>query len=132
MAKISLKLTKLQSEVGLFRNIISNCTLFYPNTLVKEGGPDAPTTPLDEETTSDEESTSEDEQQITTRHRPLKSGMNRTGMTMVIKRIMWPYEVVYSLAGKPVAYEDLSVSAFVQGYLIVIHSEDSETKNGTT
>ena len=36
---------------------------------------------------------------------------------------------MYSLAGKPVAYEDLSVSAFVQGYLIVMHSEDKETKD---
>lgn len=77
--------------------------------------------PLGEETTSDEDSASEEEQQTTRGHRPLKLGMNCMGATLVIKRITWPHEVVYSLAGKLVAYENLSVSAFLQGYLIVMH-----------
>ena len=48
-------------------------------------------------------------------------------VTMVIKRIMCPHKVVYSSASKPATYEDLSVSAFVHGYVIVMHSEHSET-----
>ena len=36
---------------------------------------------------------------------------------------------MYSSAGKLAAYKELSVSAFMQGYLIVMHSEDTEAKD---
>ena len=59
--------------------------------------------------------TSSDEEQLTTRRRrPLKSGLNRTGATMVVKRITWIPEMQYTTAEKPLAYEDLTVSSFVQ------------------
>ena len=45
---------------------------------------------------------------------------------MVVKRITWPYEVIYmySVAGKPAIYEELSLPLFVQGYLIVMKGEE--------
>ena len=41
---------------------------------------------------------------------------------MVVKRIMWPHEVVFTLAGKPASYEEPN-PLFVQGYLIVMKDE---------
>ena len=35
----------------------------------------------------------------------------------------WPHEVIYSMAGKPAAYEDLSIPMFVQGYRIVMKGD---------
>ena len=51
--------------------------------------------------------------------------MVRTGATIVIRRITWPHEVQYTSAGKPAAYDDLSVLSFVQGYIITMNSQDS-------
>ena len=48
---------------------------------------------------------------------------------MVIKCITLPHKVMYSAAGKTVAYEDLSMASFVQGYLIVIRGEEGHTKD---
>ena len=77
---------------------------------------------------SSDDSFSSDEEQPSTRKRhPLKSGMNHTGETTVIKWIMWAHEVQYTAAGKPAYYEDLSVSAFVQGYLTIMKSDHTET-----
>ena len=45
-------------------------------------------------------------------------------MTMVVKNITWPHEMVYSSAGKPTAYQELSVYTFVQGYLVVMCAHD--------
>lgn len=75
--------------------------------------------PLSEQGTPDEGSYSE-EQLTAQRHRPLKSDMHHTEATVVIKCITWPHEVMYYVAGKPAAYEDLLMDAFVQGYLIVV------------
>ena len=80
----------------------------------KEGHREAVPASLADEGSSDE-NTSSDDEQITTRwRRPIKSGMNRTGATMVVKRITWPYDVHNNTARMPVAYEDLTVSSFVQ------------------
>ena len=59
---------------------------------------------LSKAVTLDEGSTREEEQQTARRRRPLKSGMHHAGATMVIKRIMWPHEVMYSMAGKLTAF----------------------------
>ena len=58
--------------------------------------------------------------------------MNRTGVTIVVKWITWPHEVQYTAAGKPATYEDLSVSAFVRGYLIIMKYGDTKTKGNMT
>ena len=54
--------------------------------------------------------------------------MDRTGATMVINRITWPHEVLYSASGKPAAYDELTMAAFVCGYLIVVILEDIQVK----
>ena len=46
---------------------------------------------------------------------------------MVVHSITWPHEVVYSSVGKPAVYQELSVPTFMQGYLVVMHCQD--TKN---
>ena len=51
---------------------------------------------------------------------------------MVVKCITWSHEVQYTTAGKPVAYEDFTVSSFVQGHLIIMKSEDSATREKMT
>ena len=39
---------------------------------------------------------------------------------MVLHKVTWPHEVVYTFAGKPATYQDFLIPLFVQGYLIVI------------
>ena len=43
--------------------------------------------------------------------------------SLVVKRIVWPHDVVYTVAGKSAAYEELLISLFVQGYLIVMKGD---------
>ena len=49
--------------------------------------------------------------------------------SMVVKRVTWPHEVVYSAAGKPAAYEDLSIPLFIKGYRIVMKGEEGAIKD---
>ena len=44
--------------------------------------------------------------------------------TTVLNNLTWPHEVVYTLVCKPAAYQDISVPLFVQGYLIVMDTEE--------
>ena len=46
----------------------------------------------------------------------------------MVKTVTWPHWLVYSVAEKPAAYEDLAIPFFVQGYLIVIKSEEQAIK----
>ena len=46
-----------------------------------------------------------------------------------MKRITWPYEVVYSAPRKPAAYEELSIPLFMQGYLIVMKGEEEAIRS---
>ena len=43
---------------------------------------------------------------------------------MVVRRITWPHEGIYSEDGKPAAYDELSIPLFVQGYFIVMKGEE--------
>ena len=55
----------------------------------------------------------------------LKSGKIFWADLMVLKKVTWPHDLVYTAEGKPVQYENLSVSLFVShGY-----SEASLTVN---
>ena len=36
---------------------------------------------------------------------------------MVVRRVTWPHKVVYTVAWKPAAYQDMSIVWFVQGYM---------------
>ena len=55
--------------------------------------------------------------------RNLKSGRDHTGATSVKRWITWPHEVIYGADREPAAYKDLSVSAFIREYLIVLTRE---------
>ena len=54
----------------------------------------------------------------------LKSGIDRTGASMVIHKVNWLHEVVYTSEGKPASYQDLSIPLFIQHFLIIMESED--------
>ena len=49
--------------------------------------------------------------------------MDRTSATTTLKKITWPHEVVYTLAGKPASYQDMAVLQLACGYLLVMNSE---------
>ena len=55
--------------------------------------------------------------------------MNHTGASTVVRKVTWLHEVVYTLEGKPAAYQDISVPLFVPGYLITMDSQDTTTKH---
>ena len=82
---------------------------------------------ISEVTCLDSNSTSDEEQPTTRKRRPLKAGLNHSRATMVVKWITWPHEVQYTVSGKPATYENVSVSSFAQGYLIIMQCEDIES-----
>lgn len=55
--------------------------------------------------------------------------MHHTVATSMVRKVTWPHEVVYFLAGKPAAYQDMSVPLFVKGYLITMDSQDTSIKH---
>ena len=62
--------------------------------------------------------TSDHEKQLGPRWRKhLKSAM-------VLNKVTWPHEVAYTLAGKPAAYQDILTHLFIQGYFIVMDTEE--------
>ena len=70
---------------------------------------------------TEENMTSDEEEQLGPRwRRLLKSGLHRTGATMVLNKVTWPHEVVYTSAGKPATYQHISIPLFIHGYLIVM------------
>ena len=54
----------------------------------------------------------------------LTSGLHRTGATTFLNKVTWPHEVVYTLAAKPIAYQEMLIPLFVQGHCIVMDTED--------
>ena len=74
--------------------------------------------------TTGEESSTDKDQLAPHLQRPLKSSMQHTGGFMVVKIIMWPHEVIYPVATKPTAFEELSIPLFMQGYLIVMKGDE--------
>ena len=71
-----------------------------------------------------EEPSSGEEGHVTQRkRRTLKSGMERMGAILIQKRIQWPHEDMYSADGKLATYGDLTLAAFVHGYLMVLDME---------
>ena len=78
--------------------------------------------PLLEVTTSQENTSSNNEPMLKRKKRDLKSGKDHTGATSVKKRITRPHEVIYGVDGQHATYKDLTINAFVRGYLIVLKS----------
>ena len=54
--------------------------------------------------------------------------MGRTGATTVLNKITWLHNVVYTSAGKPTSYQDMSVPQFVYGYVLVMDSEEADIR----
>ena len=50
--------------------------------------------------------------------------MHWTRATMVVRRVTWLHEVVYSADGKPAAFQDLSIPLFIQGYSTIMKGEE--------
>ena len=84
---------------------------------------------LPKEISSDRGLDSDEDQPITHKCRLLKSGLDKTGVTMVVHNITWPHEVVYSSSGKLAVYQELSVPTFVQGYLLVMSGLNTKTRD---
>ena len=48
---------------------------------------------------------------------------------MVVNKVTWPHEVVYSMESKPATYEDLSIPLFIKLYMIVTKEEKGPIKD---
>ena len=70
---------------------------------------------------------SDEDQPFPSKLRPLKSGLDRTGVTMIVHNITWSHEAVYSTPIKLSVYLEMLVPTFMQGYLLVTSGQD--TKN---
>ena len=46
----------------------------------------------------------------------------------VLKKVTWPHEVLFTPEGRPAVYEELSIMAFVGGYLIVMDNQPQVTR----
>ena len=46
----------------------------------------------------------------------------------LLKKVTWPHEVMFIPEGRPEVYRELSIMAFVRGYLIVMDSQHQITK----
>ena len=85
-------------------------------------------TPLLVKTCTDESEMDEEPAPRRKKAQALKSGKVRTVDSTVIKRIMWPHELVYTSRGEPVTYELISLPQFVTGYLSVLDTVKSEER----
>ena len=73
---------------------------------------------------TDEGTASEDDETChTQRRRGLKSGKVRTTDTLIIKRVKWPHEMVFTSQGQPPVYREMSLALFINGYLSVLAEE---------
>ena len=64
--------------------------------------------PADTGATTEGDTSDEEEQPPPRWREHLKSGLHRTGASMVLNKVTWPHEVVYTLDGKPAAYKRTS------------------------
>ena len=54
----------------------------------------------------------------------IKSGINQTGATTMLRKVPWPHEVVYTSAGKPASYQDISIPPFVHGNVLIMEGDE--------
>ena len=83
--------------------------------------------PTYHEAMTDEDYMCDEKEQLAPRRNSLKSGTHRTRVVRKVTKSL-PHEVVYTSVGKPASYQDISISSFLQGYLIIMESEDSTTR----
>ena len=73
--------------------------------------------------TTTEEGLSSEEEPPSIRQRNIKSGKVRTADTLISWHIVRPHKVVYTVAGKPMVYDHISLALFVSGHLIAMEGE---------
>ena len=54
--------------------------------------------------------------------------MHQTIATTAVRKVTSPHEVVYTVARKPTAYQDISIPLFIQGYMIIMEGEEGAIK----
>ena len=74
--------------------------------------------------TTEEDTSDAGEQPAPRCRKHLKSGHHRTGATTVLNKVIWPHKVLYTSAGKPTTYQNILIPIFVQGYLIMMDTEE--------
>ena len=79
--------------------------------------------------TTDEDVTSDKVPLERWHQQPLRSRRQCTGASMVENKVTWPHQVMHFMESKPAAYEDLSISLFIKGYLIVMKWEEGAVKD---
>ena len=52
----------------------------------------------------------------------IKLGKLHTANTTVLKKIMWPQELVYRPNSQPTVYDKLTLHLFISGYLVILES----------
>ena len=77
--------------------------------------------------TTDEDSVQDEPPQARRQSKGV-SGKLRTADTIVVHRITWPHEVIYSLLAQPAIYDQVSSMIFVDWYLTVVSREPSHIK----
>ena len=63
-----------------------------------------------------------DTSELLRKRHPLKLGKVHTADSMVVKKVTCPHELMYTAAGQPAVYEDLSMIVVVSGYLAVMET----------
>ena len=62
-----------------------------------------------------------------TTHRPrkkqLQSGKLRSADTIIVHKVTWPHELVYTVSGQPAVYDEISIPLFVSSYLAVVEAK---------
>ena len=58
----------------------------------------------------------------------MKSGMYWTGATTLVRKVIWPYKVLYIAARKSTAYQGIAMPFFIQGYRIIMECEEGAIK----
>ena len=77
------------------------------------------------EVSSTDESSPKDEGAVSTHNhkKQLKPCKLRTADLLVVHRVLWPHELVYTAEGQPTVYDTISVALFVNGYMQAMEAE---------
>ena len=79
---------------------------------------------------TDDEPVSEEEEEAhhTHKKRRLKSCKIHTMDSLVVKKVKWPHEMVFTNPGQPPVYDKMSPALFMNGYMyLAILTEETDT-----
>ena len=77
---------------------------------------------------TDEDSRSEEGANPATKMRALKTGKLQTADTTILHKITWTHKVIYTCTGQPAEYDQLSITIFVSGFLMVMILEKQSVR----